>query len=118
MKKIIGVFVILILVTGCGTKKEETNEFDEQKLKDKLIEYAKSVYESDSFPNKEPSENVYLLDYISVELRHDREVILAAVTHYGSALEFASKELRQDREVVLAAVVNNGRALQWASKHL
>lgn len=62
MKKILVIFVILLLVTGCGEKKEEKSEYDEQKLKDKLIEYAKSVYESDSFPNKEPSDNVYILN--------------------------------------------------------
>ncbi len=62
MKKILGIFVFLLLVTGCGEKKEEKIEYDEQKLKDILIEYAKSVYESDSFPNKEPSNNIYRLD--------------------------------------------------------
>ena len=45
------------------------------------------------------------------ETRRDREVVLAAVSHHGSALEFANEELQRDREVVLAAVSQNGYAL-------
>ena len=37
-------------------------------------------------------------------LRGDREVVLAAVTRNGWALEWAADVLTQDREVVLAAV--------------
>ena len=54
----------------------------------------------------------------SVELRADREVVLAAVCQDGTALQFASAELQADREVVLAAVQQFGRALQWTSAEL
>ncbi len=40
-----------------------------------------------------------------------KEVVLAAVTRHGWALEFASEELKRDKEVILAAVTKNGDAL-------
>ena len=43
------------------------------------------------------------LEYASVELRADRDVVLAAVAQNGRALEYASVELRANREVVPAA---------------
>ena len=46
-----------------------------------------------------------VLEYASKELQNDREVVLAAVTQNGYALNFASEELKRDREVVLAAIV-------------
>ena len=50
----------------------------------------------------------------SKQLQNDREIVLAAVTQDGYALEFASN----DREVVLAAVTQNGEALEYASEDL
>jgi len=46
------------------------------------------------------------------------EVVLAAVTQNGYALQHASRKLKGDREVVLAAVAQNGRALRHASREL
>ena len=43
-----------------------------------------------------------------MELRAVKEVVLAAVTEDGWALQFASVELRADKDVVLAAVRRNG----------
>jgi hypothetical protein len=63
MKKILYIlFASLIVLTGCNKKEQTENGYNEKKLKDILIKYAKSVYESDSFPNKEPSKNVYILE--------------------------------------------------------
>ena len=59
-----------------------------------------------------------LLNYPPPQLKRDREVVLAAVSNAGEALQYASDELKKDREVVLAAVSNVGRALQYASKEL
>ena len=58
------------------------------------------------------------LEYASVDLQADREVVLAAVQQRGYALEYASAELKADREFVLAAVQWNGYALQDASAEL
>ena len=49
-------------------------------------------------------------------LQGDREIVRAAVTQNGHALQYASNELRGDREIVLAAVTQNGYALQDASR--
>ena len=48
----------------------------------------------------------------------DREVVVAAVTQNGMALEHASDELKNDERVVVAAVTQNGRALEHASDEL
>ena len=53
-----------------------------------------------------------------LELRANRDVVLAAVANEGFVLQYASPELRADRDVVLAAATNNGYALQYASPKL
>jgi hypothetical protein len=62
------------------------------------------------------------LVYVSDEFRHDREVVLRAVANdeseTGVALRCASIDLRGDREIVLAAVSKHGHSLQYASKEL
>ena len=51
------------------------------------------------------------------ELRADREVVLAAVSHdeHGIALHWAAEELRADREIILAALGQNGYALHFTA---
>lgn len=58
------------------------------------------------------------LQYASLRLRDNKEVVLEAVKTNGFALQYASLRLRDDLEVVLAAVDNYGQALQWASEKL
>eukprot|EP00971_Amphidinium_carterae_P295605 5870677-Amphidinium_carterae.1 len=53
-----------------------------------------------------------------VFLRSDREIVLAAVTECGEALQFAAKDLRGDRCIALAAIAQHGTALQYASEEL
>ena len=57
------------------------------------------------------------LEYVSAELRNDREVVMAAVTSisslYTSALKYVSDNLRDDREFVMAVVKNVGRELAF-----
>lgn len=60
----------------------------------------------------------YMLRDASVDLRADREVVLAAVTRNGDALQSAADRLRADREVVVAAVVQKGVALRYAADEL
>lgn len=52
------------------------------------------------------------------EVRADRDIVLAAVQEFGSALEHASINLKQDKEIVLAAVSTGGDALEYASAGL
>ena len=56
--------------------------------------------------------------WVSVELKHDREVVIEAVTQHGRVLRFASEELKGDREVVIEAITQHGRALRFASEEL
>jgi len=68
------------------------------------------------------------LQYVSEDLRNDREVVLAALGSLedsipkrrpsARSLQYASEELRDDKEVVLEAVRRNGQAIQFASGRL
>ena len=58
------------------------------------------------------------MEHASCELRNDKEVVLAAVTKHGSALQHASEELRNSKEVVLVAVRQNVEAFKHASEVL
>lgn len=48
----------------------------------------------------------------------DRDIVLAAVSKYGDALEYADQSLKNDKKIVLAAVAQDGYALRYASKNL
>lgn len=92
--------------------------------------------------NNEPS---HLLEYVSAELRGDKEVALEAVGNdekdflnvseglkddkdvvikvvshdeSGNVLQYASSRMRSDREVVSAAIKRNGKSIRWASEGL
>merc|ERR1712087_237377 len=46
-----------------------------------------------------------------------KDVVLAAVSQNGMALQYASEDLRADPEVVLAAIAQNGNAMMYAARH-
>merc|ERR1719276_793938 len=54
------------------------------------------------------------MKYTDDDLKADKEIVLAAVSNKGDALQHASDSLKEDREVVKAAVSNNGSALKFA----
>ena len=63
--------------------------------------------------------NGYALQHASVELRADRDVVLAAVTAMrGEKLPPSSGTTETSRDVVMAAVASNRYALQYASPEL
>ena len=64
------------------------------------------------------TKNGWALEYASTEMQADREIVLAAVTKNGAALEYASTEMQADRKIVLAAVTKNGAALKFASAEM
>ena len=64
------------------------------------------------------SHNGLMLEFVSEELKRDRDIVLKAVRNTGYALRYASDELKQDREFVLAAVTQSGCALLHASEEL
>ena len=53
-----------------------------------------------------------------MELKGDKEIVLAAVKSYGDALQYARTELKGNKEIVLEAIKNNGSVLQYASEKL
>jgi len=80
-----------------------------------------------NFQDKERSHHVsdHLRD-AELHARSDKEVVMAAVKSYPSALEFASKELQADKEIVIEALRSKYNAplnffnqpLKYASKEL
>lgn len=74
----------------------------------------------DNFLKREPfaavRQNGLALQYVSEELRDDRNLILAAVQQNGLALQFASERLRRDEGVVLAAVKQNSMSVQFSGE--
>lgn len=51
-----------------------------------------------------------------MEIKGDKEIILEAVRHHGSALGYAVKALRADREVVLTALRHDVTAFRFANE--
>ncbi|CAK9060148.1 Uncharacterized protein SCF082_LOCUS31727 [Durusdinium trenchii] len=58
------------------------------------------------------------LQFVSADLKNDKEVVLTAVKQSGPALKYAAEDLRKDKEVVMAAVRQNGYALEFAVEEL
>ena len=58
--------------------------------------------------------NADYIEFVDDALRNDKEIILATVKSWGSALQFASDRLKKDKDVVLAAVNADGCALIFA----
>lgn len=53
--------------------------------------------------------------YVSDELKNDKEVAMAAVTHNANALKYVSDELKGDKDVVITAVKKDLNTLEFAS---
>ena len=64
---------------------------------------------------KKIKKNGLALQYISNELKNNKEIVLTAVKQDGLALQYASNELKKNKEVVLTAVNQNGMALQYTT---
>ena len=60
----------------------------------------------------------HALQHATEELKGDRQIVVAAVSKDGLALHHAAEELKGDREIVLAAVSKHGHALQHATEEL
>ena len=54
----------------------------------------------------------------SREMKGNREVVMAAVSNWGTALQFATEEMKGDHEIVTKAVSQNGYALHFASEEM
>ena len=62
--------------------------------------------------------NGLVLEYVSPEFQADREVVLEAVKQNGDAFEFASQKLKENREFVLKAIDINWKVLEYISPEL
>ena len=51
-------------------------------------------------------QNGLALEFVSQEMKGDRELCMAAVAQDGSAIQFVSQKMKGDAEVVLAAWKN------------
>lgn len=60
MKKYIIIICLIMAVIGCSREKKEL--ISNETLKETIIKYGREVYESESFKNKEPSENIYTMN--------------------------------------------------------
>ena len=58
------------------------------------------------------------LKFASIDLKNDKEIVLAAVIQNGNALQFASIYCRSNKEIVLQAVKQDKHALKYAIKNL
>lgn len=52
----------------------------------------------------------------SIEFKNDKEIVKAAVSKNGKALEFASPELKNDKEIVLIALSQTANALEFVGE--
>lgn len=64
------------------------------------------------------SHNGEALQYAADAFRNDNDIVMAAVSRHGEALRFAFPSPREDRDVVMAAVTQNGTALVEACAEL
>jgi len=59
-----------------------------------------------------------MMEFVSDDLKKDRDVVMKAVTTNGFSLAFVDESLQDDETVVTAAINENGRSLQFASPRL
>mmetsp|Transcript_46925 Transcript_46925/g.84808 ORF Transcript_46925/g.84808 Transcript_46925/m.84808 type:complete len:321 (+) Transcript_46925:60-1022(+) len=64
------------------------------------------------------SQSPRMLEHVADAFKNDREIVSLAVSRRGLLLRFAAEELKQDREIVLTAVRSKADALQFASESL
>jgi hypothetical protein len=60
----------------------------------------------------------YILATMSARAKQDRDVVLAAVSRYGLALQYVYPPIRHDKQVNLAAIQNSYHALRFIDKSL
>jgi hypothetical protein len=60
--------------------------------------------------------NIKLVDFVSSELKNDKELMLALIRTNGHNLELINEEFKSDKEFVLAAVNSTRVALKYANE--
>jgi hypothetical protein len=57
-------------------------------------------------------------EFVSNELKNNKEAVLAAINIHVEVIRFVSDELKNDKEVVLAAVKKNNLSIKHASQEI
>lgn len=84
-----------------------------------LLQYCAQWPHHRSWVHSVLSNNGFSLEYLEgTHFAADKELVLAAVTHCGAALQFACEDLKADMDVVLAAVKNDPFSLGFACEGL
>jgi Domain of unknown function (DUF4116) len=60
----------------------------------------------------------YALEYADESFKKDKDVVMAAVTQNGYALKYADESFKKDKDVVMAAVTYDHSTLQYADRSL
>lgn len=59
-----------------------------------------------------------MIEFVSDNLRKDRDIILTALRKNGNVLQFADDELKDDEHIVLTAVRRNRGSIKYASERI
>lgn len=109
---------------GCGSSAKTSVVTEPDMTRDRALQVVKEVQEEiDKAMNDpdgliDPESIPVALRRIPLNLRKDRDVVLAAVTSDGRNFEFAATELRGDREIVLiTATEGKGQDGETALKY-
>jgi hypothetical protein len=63
-------------------------------------------------------QNPNALEYASIDLKGDEDIVKPAIFSRGQLLSFVSEKLKNNKKIVLIAVTNDQNALQYASAEL
>ena len=64
------------------------------------------------------TQNGMALDYASKDLQNNFDIVLAAVKQNGESIKFSSDELQDDKEIILTAIESNYDAIHYISPDL
>ncbi|KAG2373378.1 hypothetical protein C9374_012244 [Naegleria lovaniensis] len=118
-------WVMEALKRGCGS----CLQFASDRLKDSLPHVLQSLPRGLVFANarfrQDPSlaleivrKNGLCLEFMSNELKSNREVVMDAISQNGNALKFASEELRDDTKIVDLALDYDLECIRFASQNV
>jgi len=87
------------------------NRISARLLADK--EFILKLLNIDMSPDQLQTGYLLILEYVSDELRDDKDVVIAACSRWGNAMQYVSARLRSDIDVITLACKNDGRALKY-----
>eukprot|EP00978_Attheya_sp_CCMP212_P030222 scaffold110378_cov63-Attheya_sp.AAC.1 len=79
---------------------------------------ADCVKESRKFVEIAVSCNAWVLEYASLLLCNDKDIVMSAVIQKGRALQYASNILQNDEDIVMAAITNDCQSIEFAQSNV